>query len=659
LSFLQSWVLWGLPVVLLPVLIHLIHKRRHRVVEWGAMRFLLQGAKMSRGMQRLRHFLLLALRTLAVLGLVVGLGRPLAGGWLGGLGGGQPDTVIVLLDRSASMSRQLEPGGETKLAAGVARVASALGSIGASRLVVIDSVSLAPLELDSASDLVGLATARETDAEADVPAMLELAARYLEVNSSGRAELWILSDGEASDWRPDDGRWPVIAGALVALPAGVRVNVLNLTSTGGEDLRVRVERTERVVSGDKAELVLDLVVRASEPVGAPMLVPVALDVAGARSVVSVELSGDTAELRGHRVEVAATEGVGWGLVELLGDMNYANNRYYFTFGAGAIAETVIVTEDEGVRDVLRFAAEAPVKAGTEFVTRIVSRDEADVLELGSATLVLWQGGLPEGDTAARLEAFVAGGGCVVFLPPTEATEAEFLGCRWGPLRETDKPLVPSFWRTQDDLLRNGDDGTPLTLGELEIHQLFPILGDVTRLAGFEGGETLLARVPTAQGGIYMLATTPAVQASNLATQGVALVALVARGLEAALEGIGSRGQVDAGRFAPLGGQAELLSEASPDWLLDELLDHAGVAQVGDELVALNRSRAEDESHALATSRLAELLPGVDVSWVAGGAEETSLVEEVWRTFLMLLLVALLGEALLTITESSPRVEVRA
>ena len=80
MNFLQPWVLWALPAILLPIAIHLIHRRRHRVVEWGAMMFLLEGAKMSKGAQRLRHFLLLLFRTLAVVGLVLGLGRPIAGG---------------------------------------------------------------------------------------------------------------------------------------------------------------------------------------------------------------------------------------------------------------------------------------------------------------------------------------------------------------------------------------------------------------------------------------------------------------------------------------------------------------------------------------------------------------------------------------------------
>ena len=37
MNFLQPWILWGLPLIAIPLVIHLMHKRRHKVVEWGAM----------------------------------------------------------------------------------------------------------------------------------------------------------------------------------------------------------------------------------------------------------------------------------------------------------------------------------------------------------------------------------------------------------------------------------------------------------------------------------------------------------------------------------------------------------------------------------------------------------------------------------------------
>jgi hypothetical protein len=76
MNLLQPWMIYALPLVALPVVIHLIHRRRQRVIEWGAMRFLLARSRLSRGLQKLRHFLILACRVLAVLALIFALGRP-------------------------------------------------------------------------------------------------------------------------------------------------------------------------------------------------------------------------------------------------------------------------------------------------------------------------------------------------------------------------------------------------------------------------------------------------------------------------------------------------------------------------------------------------------------------------------------------------------
>ena len=40
MTFLQPWLLWALPLIFLPVLIHLFNRLRHRSMPWAAMMFL-------------------------------------------------------------------------------------------------------------------------------------------------------------------------------------------------------------------------------------------------------------------------------------------------------------------------------------------------------------------------------------------------------------------------------------------------------------------------------------------------------------------------------------------------------------------------------------------------------------------------------------------
>jgi hypothetical protein len=87
MSFLQPILLVGLPLALLPVIIHLINQHRHRTVRWAAMMFLLDAKKMTKGLARLRQILILTMRVLAIAALVFAASRPLAGGWIGLAGG--------------------------------------------------------------------------------------------------------------------------------------------------------------------------------------------------------------------------------------------------------------------------------------------------------------------------------------------------------------------------------------------------------------------------------------------------------------------------------------------------------------------------------------------------------------------------------------------
>ena len=57
-------MLWGLFAVSIPVIIHLLNRRRFRTVEWGAMQFLLKATRDSRGKKRLKHILILLMLSL-------------------------------------------------------------------------------------------------------------------------------------------------------------------------------------------------------------------------------------------------------------------------------------------------------------------------------------------------------------------------------------------------------------------------------------------------------------------------------------------------------------------------------------------------------------------------------------------------------------------
>src|SRR3954468_23918976 len=137
MSFLQPWLLAALPLVALPIIIHLINQRRFQTIRWAAMMFLLAAQRMARGYSRLRQWLIMLFRMLAVAGLVLAVSRPLASGWVGLAGGGKTDTTIILLYRSPSMQQQAAGSGESKLQTGRQQLVQILSTLSSNRYVLI------------------------------------------------------------------------------------------------------------------------------------------------------------------------------------------------------------------------------------------------------------------------------------------------------------------------------------------------------------------------------------------------------------------------------------------------------------------------------------------------------------------------------------------
>src|SRR3712207_5274388 len=101
--FINPVMLAGLLGLGLPILAHLLSRRRYEVLHWGAMQFLELGRNTRRRL-RLEQLLLMLLRMGLVALVVLALARPWASGSLfSGLSSGQPRDVVLVIDGSYSM----------------------------------------------------------------------------------------------------------------------------------------------------------------------------------------------------------------------------------------------------------------------------------------------------------------------------------------------------------------------------------------------------------------------------------------------------------------------------------------------------------------------------------------------------------------------------
>ena len=76
MTFLNWTMLLALTAVSIPIIIHLLNRQRATLIDWGAMRFLIDSLASRRRRILLEEIILMALRCLLVMLLVLALARP-------------------------------------------------------------------------------------------------------------------------------------------------------------------------------------------------------------------------------------------------------------------------------------------------------------------------------------------------------------------------------------------------------------------------------------------------------------------------------------------------------------------------------------------------------------------------------------------------------
>ena len=651
MNFLQPLTLIALPLVLLPVIIHLINQQRHRTVPWAAMMFLMTAKRMSKGMARIRHILILLMRVLAIAALIFAISRPLSGGWLGSIGFAKPDVTMVLLDRSASMEAQDLQAGESKRSTALKRLAHLLeqGDYG-THLLLIDSATGHMQKIDSPKALLSLPMTESSATSANIPSMLETALTYLKANNTGRADIWICSDLRENDWAVDSGRWEAITEEFAQLE-GVNHFLLAYSEPSASNLSVRVENVRRWQQGNAAELVLDVIVRAEGNNTAIQRVPIAFEVNKVSSVVEVELDVLGASIKGHRIPIDGTLTSGWGSVGLPGDANPLDNRFFFVFSEPPIRRSVIVSDEAKIGEAFRRALAIPTDSRLQHQTDVISVNKAGEIDWENTGLLIWQAALPKGVVAEQIQNFVNSGRVVMFFPPNQHGGDRFFDTQWNDWKTAeDQPHIISWWRGDADLFAHAESGNALPLNDLRFFKYRAFESTGTALARFNDDAPLLARVNSERGAVYFCSTLPTAQYSSLERDGVVFYVALQRALAEGTSVLMDASQRVAAPNALA--DREQWKTVAPEENASSLSErglHAGVYQDETYWAAVNRSTLEDTAKAAPVKTVDALFEGLSYRRIDVEVGDTSaLANELWQLFLISMIIALIVEAVLSL-----------
>ncbi len=664
MTYLNNWTLWLLLLALLPIIIHMLNRLRYKTVQWAAMYFLLKANKAATRRAKLRQYLLLLFRALAILFLIWAMMRPQVGGWIGKAAGGAPEVVIVLLDRSATMqSKAGADRQETKLAHAQKLLAAAGKTSPGSRFVLIENVLRSPLEIADTATLGTMQMGEATDSAADIPAMFRAGLEYLIKNKPGSAELWLASDLQSSNWRNESAEWQDIAARFAGLPQDMHVRVLDLSSAPGTNLGIAVKTAEfrpSKAAPEKGTLAISLETKSG---GATGTFPLKTTRDGATSQSDLVLNSPVRR-ETVKTEIAKLpEGGGWGKFELPADDNLADNVAYFTYRAPTPLHAAIVSELPAAR---RFAAAAaPDKTRTDRTAEVVAPARAADIKWKNAALIVWQGAAPGDMVAKQLQAFVEGGGVLLAFPAGGDSGNGPLGITWSAAENAKEPFRISSWDELDGPLARTDNGASLPLARMELtrRQLARIGDNAHVHALFADGQPFLVAQTLGAGRIVACAASPDAEWGTFG-EGFVLLPMMQRLLTQGGARLVPPAMATAGEWKPAEGEfwtaLETTERRDPRW-------HAGIFKNAGRLIALNRPEAEDDSDYLDAAAVKKLLPNVKVEVLTKAAERNpdGLQSEIWPAMIIATMVFMIFEMLLATSKTlipqkpKPRVPVAA
>ncbi|MEI8241937.1 MAG: VWA domain-containing protein [bacterium] len=189
-----------LPLALLPVLFHLFFRIRKQPRTFPSLLFFQAADPRLSSRRRLREWLVLLLRTLALAALILALARPVRQGW-----GGRDAHVTVVIDNSASMAAA-DGDGQTRLSRALAAATAVLqdGSVRQGAVVSTVRDPAVPLPAGFSDDLAGVRAAlgaiRDSHGSGDAAGALRQAAALSRGVLQGAVEVHLFTDLQATEW---------------------------------------------------------------------------------------------------------------------------------------------------------------------------------------------------------------------------------------------------------------------------------------------------------------------------------------------------------------------------------------------------------------------------------------------------------------------------
>lgn len=419
MTFLNPLVLVALAAAAIPLIVHLFNFRRPRRVDFSTLAFVQELQKSTMQRVRIKQWLLLLLRTLAIVFLILAFARPTMEGDVAGLTGGRSSSsVAVVVDTSPSMALRDAQGSYIEQAQEAAAAIVELMEQGDEVYVLGTGVEAerSPTRYQRrtpALEAIELLEVQPNAAPAEQA--LRRAAEVLDESDLPNRELYFISDLQES----------TLLDTLDAeAPAPIHTFLMPLGENDHENVAVEaVEVKSRIVeTGQPAEIEATLVNYGNEP---------RADFTASLYFEGERVAQATADLEPElptTVEfTAAPEARGWveGYVAIEEDAFELDDRHHFSLHVPEERRVLLVEGSDQQADYVRLALTTQAREdGALFEVDAISETALAGTRLADYDAVVLVGpqDVSSGEIRSLTQYMENGGGVMLF--PTASAESE-------------------------------------------------------------------------------------------------------------------------------------------------------------------------------------------------------------------------------------------
>ena len=645
MTFIQPFVLWGLLLALTPLIIHLLNLLRHRSQPWAATQFLFQARKSSSRMSKIKRWLTLLFRILALSCITIAIARPISSGdFFLSFSSQNPEVLVCILDRSASMETNSETSSISKRERALGAFREFLAPWPESKIVLVESVFEEPCfipNLEEINERIYEHLVEGSETAASLPRTILKTLNWMEETQVGSAEVLIASDMQKSNWIKEESTDLLsrIDRILQEKKDLWTLKVIPFNSAPSYNLSVQIEEVRRNGETLKPSVILNHK-SLSKQSGK---IDIKGRINGEDLPFSIELKSKRTKWS-PEFKLNQNKKLGWGSIELKNDFCNSDNRCFFTYNKLSSSSVAVRASNPEIGVILRSAAQDKDGKPADYL----SRQNLNGEKVSSFKVIIHQGEVTESDSEI-FEDFVKNGGTLVLFPSEQSNPIDFSFLNWNRVEEEEEIDHYSVrdWSKENNILENFADGSALPLDYLSIYKRrIPNQGEA--LAYYRDGKTFLSKFTLGNGLVYAFSTLPLDSWSSL-KDGFILVPSIQRIMEDSSSLSSSKGIICGSEESKQIFEYECIDQ--PGQKIPSL--NAGIYNVNGQLIAVNRPNTENDTETVSLSELDSLLPNTEPIEKINANQLSSLKRsEIWTIFLFLCLVFLLGEAILGLPSKS-------